>query len=83
MKRLMPSGLISFLQTTPNCIKADLLVITLLNGQVMHVTEGQFDITVPSGTGGWTGSTTTFSATTYGRWERGAITSEGSLKIRN
>lgn len=45
----------------------------------MYVTDGQSDITVPSGTPGWAGGTVTFKATTYGRWSRGAITSEASF----
>lgn len=65
MKRLMPSGLISWLAANPNCEKADLFSITLPTGTVMNITEGQWDITVPSGTGGWSGSTTTFSSTQY------------------
>lgn len=47
----------------------------------MCVTEGQFDIVVPSGTPGWTGSTTTFKASEYGKWSRGAITSEASFDL--
>jgi uncharacterized phage protein (TIGR02218 family) len=81
MKRIMPSGLISYLQANPNVSKADLFVITLVNGQVIYATEGQFSITVPSGTSGWTGSTTTFHSTIYGRWERGPITSEASFDL--
>jgi Phage conserved hypothetical protein BR0599 len=81
MKRLMPAGLIAFLQNNPNCTKADLFQIALPTGAVMNVTEGQFDITVPSGTAGWAGSTTTFSATQYGRWNRGPITSEANFGL--
>jgi Phage conserved hypothetical protein BR0599/Uncharacterized conserved protein (DUF2163) len=86
MKRLMPSSLVNisgtgFLQTNPNCLKADLFAITLPTGTVMYVTEGQWDITVPSGTPGWTGATTTFLATTYGRWSRGSITSEAGFGL--
>ena len=68
MKRLMPSGLISFLQNTShrNVLKADLFAIALPTGTTIYATEGQFDITVPSATGGWTGNTTTFEATQYG-----------------
>lgn len=43
-------------------------------------TSGTFycdDIVV--GTPGWTGAQTTFKAATYGRWQRGAITSEASF----
>jgi uncharacterized phage protein (TIGR02218 family) len=81
MKRLLPSGLITFLQANPNCIKSDLFVITLPTGTTIYACEGQFDITVPSGTNGWTGATKTFSATTYGRWTRGAITSEAGFNL--
>jgi hypothetical protein len=83
MKRLMPISLVSFLQTNPNCLKADLFAITLPTGTTIYVTEGQFDITVPSGTNGWTGSTTTFSSSQYGRWSRGAITSEAGFGLQS
>lgn len=81
MKRLMPSSLITFLQNNRNCIKADCFAITLPTGVVMYVTEGQFDITIPSGTNGWTGATTTFKAAQYGRWVRGSITSAGGSNL--
>jgi uncharacterized phage protein (TIGR02218 family) len=80
MKRLMPSSLITFLQNNRTCLKADLFAVTLPTGTVMYATEGQWDITVPSGTNGWTGATTTFKSTQYGVWSRGAITSEASSK---
>ncbi len=83
MKRLIPAGLITFLQQNPNCLKADLFVITLPTGTTIYVTEGQRDIVVPTGTSGmpagWT--TQTFLSTTYGRWKRGAITSEASFAL--
>jgi uncharacterized phage protein (TIGR02218 family) len=81
MKRLMPSGLISFLQANPNCLKADLFVVTLPTGTILYATEGQLDITIPSGTAGWAGATTTFKSTTNGLWTRGAITSEASFQM--
>lgn len=81
MKRLMPTGLITFLQQNPNCQKADLFVINCPNGQPIYATDGQWDITVPSGTPNWSGSTTVFHATQYGRWERGAITSEATFGL--
>lgn len=81
MKRLMPSSLITFLQANPNCLKADLFVINLPNSQAIYATDGQLDITVPSGTNGWTGFTTVFSANTVGRWNRGAITSEAGFTL--
>lgn len=85
MKRLMPTGLISFLQTQQAAgnpiLKADLFIIPLANGQTLYATEGQFDITVPSGTPGWNGTTTTFLASEFGTWSRGAITSEASFDL--
>jgi uncharacterized phage protein (TIGR02218 family) len=83
MKRLMPSGLIDFLAANPNCNRADLFSLALPNGQTLTATSGQFDITLPSGTNGWSGSTTTFHATKYGRWERGSITSEASFSLNS
>ena len=84
MKRLMPSALIAFLQSVDgaNCLKADLFIITLPTGAIAYVTEGQFDITVPSGTPGWSGATVTFKAMQYGRWTRGAITSEAAFDCK-
>jgi hypothetical protein len=79
MKRLMPTTLISFLQNNSNMVRADLFSITLPTGKVMTTTDGQFDITVPSGTPGWSSSATTFASSTYGRWSRGAITSEAGF----
>lgn len=82
MKRLMPSTLISWLAANPNCTKADCFAITLPTGTTVYATEGQFSITIPSGTPGWSGATTTFHATEYGRWERGAITSEAGFDCK-
>jgi uncharacterized phage protein (TIGR02218 family) len=62
-------------------IKADLFQIVLPNGQVISSTEGQFDLTIKSGTPGWSGATTTFSSTQYGVWQRGAITSESGFNL--
>lgn len=81
MKRLMPAGLVSFLQNNRNMEKADLFVIELPNGETLYATSGQWDITVPSGAGGWPGGTTVFSATEYGRWSRGTITSEATFNL--
>lgn len=83
MKRLMPSSLISFLQANPNCDRADLFSIALPNGQTITATGGQLDITVPSGTPGWTGSTTAFAANQFGVWTRGAITSEAGFDLNS
>ena len=83
MKRLIPSSLITFLQNNQNCIRADLFSIALPNGQALNATGGQFDITVPSGTNGWSGSTTTFYASKYGVWSRGAITSEAGFNMNS
>ena len=86
MKRLMPSSLVSYLQTNPGCARADLFMITLPTGTVFYATSGQWDITLtaynPStglGTPGWTGAMTTFKSSAYGRWSRGAVTSEASF----
>jgi hypothetical protein len=81
MKRLMPPGLITFLQNNRNMMEADLFVITLPTGTTFYVTSGQWDITVPEGAGGWSGPTTTFLATQYGRWSRGTITSEATYNM--
>lgn len=81
MKRLMPSSLITFLQNNRNCIKADCFAITLPTGTVMYVTEGQREITIPSGTNGWAGATTTFFAGKYGRWSRGAIITQAGFSL--
>lgn len=77
----MPAGLIQFLQNNRNMEEADLFVINLPNGETIYATSGQWDITVPSGAGGWSGETTTFFATQYGRWSRGTITSEASFEM--
>jgi uncharacterized phage protein (TIGR02218 family) len=81
MKRLMPPGLITFLQQNANCSRADLFFIALGNGQTIAATDGQQDITLISGLQGWAGGTTTFSATQYGRWSRGTITSEAGFSM--
>lgn len=82
MKRLMPSTLITFLQQNPNCAKADLFQIDLPNGNWMFVTEGQFDITIPTATPGnaW-GVAVTFLASEFGKWSRGPITSEAGFNL--
>lgn len=82
MKRLLPSTLLTFIQSTPNLVKADCFVITLPTGQLLCVTEGQWDITFlgAGGTPGWTGAQTTFSAAKYGRWSRGRIVSEAGTQ---
>lgn len=81
MKRVMPSSLITFLQSQAGrgCFRAHLYAITLPTGAVIYATDGQLHITVPSGTPGWAGSTQTFKAATYGVWKRGPITSEASF----
>ncbi|MGA8877941.1 MAG: DUF2163 domain-containing protein [Candidatus Korobacteraceae bacterium] len=78
----MSTTLINWLAANKNCMKADLFKITLPTGTVFYATEGQWDVTIPSGTSGWSGSTTTFKATTYGRWNRGTITSEASFSMQ-
>jgi uncharacterized phage protein (TIGR02218 family) len=69
----MPNSLIAFLADNPNCVRADLFTISLPNGQTLYATDGQFDITIPSGTLGWTGSASTISRPTVG-----TFTSTGS-----
>jgi uncharacterized phage protein (TIGR02218 family) len=81
MKRLVPASLIAFWQANPNCLRADLFTILLPNGQTITATSGQFDLTIPAGTPGWTGSTTAFSASAFGVWSRGAITSEATFDL--
>jgi uncharacterized phage protein (TIGR02218 family) len=82
MKRTMPTGLITWLQANgSNCARADLFTAVLPNGETLCATSGQFDITVPSGTPGWSGATTTFYASQWGVWDRGAITSEASFDL--
>jgi uncharacterized phage protein (TIGR02218 family) len=78
----MSSTLIAWLAANKNCMKADLFAITLPTGTVMYATEGQLDVTVASGTSGWTGATTTFKATQYGRWQRGVFTSEAAFDFK-
>ena len=80
MKRLMPSSLVAFLQSHPNALKADCFAITLPTGAVMCVTEGQWDISFPAGTPGWSGPLNTFKAVQYGSWSRGKFTSEAGFK---
>jgi uncharacterized phage protein (TIGR02218 family) len=81
MKRLMPPGLVSFLQQNSNCSRADLFFIALKNGQTIAATDGQQDITLIHGLPGWAGGTTPFSATQFGRWSRGTITSEAGFSM--
>ena len=89
MKRLMTSGLISWLAANRNCLRADLFQITLANGQGITATNGQRAITVVSGTAGWVDAsgaslpTTTFHSKTYGRWSRGPIVSEASFSLKS
>jgi uncharacterized phage protein (TIGR02218 family) len=80
MKRLMHNSLISLLQNNRNVEKADCFVISLPNGQKIYATDGQWDITFPFGTPGWTGATTTFKARDLGVWKRGNIVSEADTK---
>jgi hypothetical protein len=83
MKRLMPSTLVSWLTNNPNCIKADCFAIELPTGETLYATEGQWDITFPASTPGWTGAQTTFRSQQYGAWSRGKITSEASTKANS
>ena len=81
MKRLMSTQLIEALAANPNVIVADCFTFTLPNGATMNTTDGQFDFTIPEGTLGWSGNTTTFSSSLFGVWSRGAITSEASFEL--
>jgi uncharacterized phage protein (TIGR02218 family) len=81
MKKLMPNSLINFLSTNPNCVRADVFTILLPNGEFLLATDGQFDITIPGGTPGWTNPTATYFASLWGNWSRGAITSEASFDL--
>lgn len=81
MKQSMSPTLIAWLLANKNCSKADLFILNLPTGDTMYMTESPLDITIPSGTSGWSGSTTTFSSTLWGRWSRGAITSEASFDL--
>lgn len=83
MKRNMPTGLIEFLQSNPNCTRADIFTIILPNGQALLATDGQFDIAIPSGTPGWSSSTLTYRASQWGSWSRGSITSEASFDLHS
>jgi uncharacterized phage protein (TIGR02218 family) len=52
----------------------------------MYITDGQWDISVPASTAGIPAFTspataTTFLATTYGHWTRGAITTEAGFSL--
>lgn len=77
----MPSSLKTFLQGNPPMTKADLFVISPPKGATIYIAEGQWDIKVASGTNGWSGSTQIFSATGYGSWTRGTITSEAGFSL--
>ena len=81
MKRLMSRALINALAANPNVIRADCFTFTLPNGATMNTTDGQFDFSIPEGTLGWSGNTTTFRASQFGAWSRGAITSEASFDL--
>lgn len=71
MKNL-PSGLLTFLQTTNVYGRADLIAITLANGQILRVTNCQVDISY----GG-----NTYYASKYGAWQRGVVKMEASFSL--
>ncbi len=77
----MPSSLTTWLLTNPPIVRADLFSIALPTGATLNVCDAQFDITVPSGTPGWSGATTDFYASQYGKWSRGPITSEAGFSL--
>lgn len=81
MKRLMPNSLKDYLSTNPSCVRADIFTILLPNGEYLLATDGQFNITIPVGTPGWTRDTATYYASLWGSWSRGAITSEASFDL--
>ena len=83
MKRLMSGALITALQANKNCLVVDLFQLVLPTGTTVYLTSGQFDVTVPSGTTGWSGSTQTFKSMQYGHWERGAITLEAGFDCKS
>lgn len=80
MKRLLPNSLVTFLQATPACVKADCFIIELPTGEYLYATEGQWDITFLEGTPGWSGGQKTFRSSQYGKWSRGRIVSEATTK---
>ena len=59
----------------------DCIAITLPTGLALYATTGQMDITFTPNTPGWGGPLTTFRASQFGIWSRGAITSEASTKL--
>lgn len=64
-----------------NAIKADCFVLSLPTGQTLYSTEGQWDLTVPSGMSP-TGVAVTFKSIEYGVWSRDKITSESGFKCQ-
>lgn len=85
MKRnIYPSAAsaIAWWAANPNALKADCISVALPTGQTLYVTEGQMDLTVPAGLSP-SGNAITFSASLYGKWNRGKITSEASFDCRS
>jgi hypothetical protein len=66
----IPSGLLTFLQTTNVYGRADLFQITFTNGQLLRVTDCQVDMTL----GG-----ATYHASQFGSWSRGTVKSKASF----
>ncbi len=91
MKRLTPSSLYTWLGSQVNVIRAECYIIgPTKNGQTIYVTEGPWDITIPTGTGGFVNSqgsnitTKTFSSSAWGHWSRnGAIVSEAAMDLKS
>jgi uncharacterized phage protein (TIGR02218 family) len=69
-----PAALMALVQSNQVGFIAHLFNITLKNGQVITATDGQYDITA---------SPTTYYASKYGRWQRGATTSEAKFEPRS
>lgn len=81
MKRKMPATLKSFLANNASWYAADCFSIALPNGQAIHATTGQWDITFRTDTPGWGGPQTTFRTAANGAWSRGDITSQAGFGL--
>lgn len=59
------------------------ILIQTPNGAATFLADDVLTAGVSTGTVGWNGATTTFLSGTYGRWTRGAITSEASFDCKS